>query len=347
MKIAVIGAGVVGLATSATLLEWGAEVTCYEAVGPMSQRSAGGSRIFRLAHAQPDLVDLAIEARRRYGDWEKLAGETLITQLGAVFCGGDIDVWAAAMHEAGARVETAFARHRLPVRRLDGDVIVDPQAGVIDTRRVGRILMHQVGPTVVRDRVRSLESSSDGVVVDSDAGTRSYDAVVVAAGSQTTALTAPLGIDVPTASAHHVRFTFDLDDASARPPCLVDRSESWRAGFTTYQHLSALGRWAIGAHLPHEMTSTDVDRDGFIRRSRELTVDYVRECLRGVADEPVEELYCDLVDGWGDGFAIRRCGNVVALHGDNLFKFAPVIGDALADAVLHGTTPRSFGLPTN
>lgn len=54
MDIAVIAAGVVGLATTAALLDTDVNVTCYEAVGPMSQRSAGGSRILRLAHRAAD-----------------------------------------------------------------------------------------------------------------------------------------------------------------------------------------------------------------------------------------------------------------------------------------------------
>jgi sarcosine oxidase len=57
VRVAVVGAGVVGLATTAALLERGADVVCFErAGGPMTERSAGSSRIFRLAHGTPELV---------------------------------------------------------------------------------------------------------------------------------------------------------------------------------------------------------------------------------------------------------------------------------------------------
>jgi sarcosine oxidase len=47
MRVAVIGAGVVGLSTSLALLRQGVDVVCYEAGEPMGERSAGDTRIFR------------------------------------------------------------------------------------------------------------------------------------------------------------------------------------------------------------------------------------------------------------------------------------------------------------
>ncbi|OLT03813.1 hypothetical protein BJF90_03930 [Pseudonocardia sp. CNS-004] len=64
MRVAVVGAGVVGLSATAALLELGAEVVCFEQAGaPMAARSVGSSRIFRLAHREPALVRRAAEAR--------------------------------------------------------------------------------------------------------------------------------------------------------------------------------------------------------------------------------------------------------------------------------------------
>jgi sarcosine oxidase len=82
-----------------------------------------------------------------------------------------------------------------------------------------------------------------------------------------------------------------------------------------------------------------------VETSRQLTVEYVRQCLQGVGEEPLEELYCDIVEGWGDGYGVKRNGAFLVLYGDNLFKFAPVLGCVLAEAALSGATPRSVGLP--
>ena len=348
VRFAVIGAGVIGLSTAAALLDSGAQITCYEAVGPMSQRSSGASRIFRLAHALPELVDLAMAARRDYGEWEARAGTDLLSGVGTVMSGGDLTQWAAAMSEAGAHFEVVDPQvggRDLPVKSLTGPVLIDSGGGVIDARRTGEFLVDRVGRALVRDRVRELEPAGFGVRIRSDAGWESYDAAVIVAGSQTGALGAQVGIPAPTTFAHHVRFTFALHDSTARPPCLIDRSEAWRSGFTTYQHLVAPGRWAVGAHLPLEQIHAELGREAVIDTSRQLAVEYVRQNLRNVGDEPLEELYCDIIEGWGDGFAVMRNGGFLALYGDNLFKLAPILGRILGRATLSGGTPASVGLP--
>jgi sarcosine oxidase len=57
MKVAVVGGGVVGLSATVALLRRGADVRCYESGEPMGERSAGDTRIFRLAHAYPDMSE--------------------------------------------------------------------------------------------------------------------------------------------------------------------------------------------------------------------------------------------------------------------------------------------------
>jgi hypothetical protein len=69
-----------------------------------------------------------------------------------------------------------------------------------------------------RNRVHALEFADQGVRVRSDGGWRSYDAGIIVAGSGTAALAAQVGIETPSASAHHVRFTFALNDPASRLP---------------------------------------------------------------------------------------------------------------------------------
>jgi sarcosine oxidase len=343
MRVSVIGAGVVGLATTHALRGRGVWARCFESVGPMSQRSSGSSRIFRHAHGDPALVELAIEAGGRYRDWASEAGRPLVSGCGTVIAGDQADGWAQAMAEAGAKFElvdgTGIAA-RLPVRALAGHALLDPAGGVIDAATVGEFLIRAVGPALVRGAVRRVEAAPGGVRVHHDGGVTDCDACVIVAGAHTGELAAQVGLAVPSTLAHHVRFTFPMEPVEASPPCLIERGESWRRGFTSYQHQTAPRRWAVGAHLSGELGSAGSDRAEFVTVSRRVTQHYVRENLPSLGAMPVEELYCDVLNGWGDGFVIQRRGAVLTLHGNNLFKFAPVLGRILARAALDGSTPR-------
>jgi sarcosine oxidase len=345
VRVSVIGAGVVGLATTHALQGQGVRAQCLESVGPMSQRSSGSSRIFRHAHGDPALVELAIEAGRRYRDWAAEAGQPLLSECGTVIAGDRADGWAQAMAEAGAElelVEGAGLAARLPVRALAGRVLLDPAGGVIDAAAVGEFLVRAVGPALVRGAARRVEAVPGGVRVHHDGGVADCDACVIVAGAHTGELAAQVGLAVPSTLAHHVRFTFPMPPRRAAPACLIERGESWRRGFTSYQHQTAPGRWAVGAHLSGELGSAGSDRAEFVAVSRRVTQHYVRENLPGLGTVPVDELYCDVLDGWGDGFVIQRRGAVLTLHGSNLFKFAPVLGRILARAAMDGSTPRSW-----
>jgi sarcosine oxidase len=187
--------------------------------------------------------------------------------------------------------------------------------------------------------VHRLGVTDDGVTLHSSAGTMRADRVVLAAGRGTWQLAAQAGIYVPTALAHHVRFSFRLRDPDARPPCWMDRTQTWRPGFTTYQLCAGPGRWAVGATLPAQDAAWERGRAAVTARSRDLVRAYAREVLAGVEDEIVEEVYCDFPPGLGDGIHVAAVGPVTALWGDNLFKHAPAIGASLATALLDDTVP--------
>lgn len=347
MRVAVVGAGVVGLATTAALLDAGADVACFEAVEPMSQRSTGASRIFRLAHTNPVLVELAAKAREAFGRWSSLAGRALVSELGTVggtvgtvVAGPQVSRWASAMAAAGAAHEvrdTVDESLALPVRSIDGPCLVDPSGGVIDAEGVGKFLLAATRHVIVRDTVYRVE---EGALVHTAGGSRQFDSVVIAAGLGTWQLALQVGLYTPSALEHHVRLTFPIGDAG-RPPALIDQSETWRPGFTTYQHLAAPGRWAVGAHFDPAAVAWEVGRERAVDVSRRRTVEYVRENLDGVDERAVDEVYCSTATGWADGYGIARTAHVIAVHGVNLFKLAPVIAQVLAGAALDGSLPES------
>lgn len=327
LRVAVVGAGVVGLATTAALLERGADVVCFErADAPMAERSVGSSRIFRYAHRDPELVARAVDARAGFDRWAERAGRPMIVPSGCVISGADVVEWAQAMAAAGVPVETPVEPQRLllPAHRPPEEALLDPSGGVVD---VDAVREHLVGATA-----RALRHEPvDAVEADGHVWTRSgparFDAVVLAAGAGTPALAAEVGIALPAALEHHARFTFPVD-ASVRWRSWIDLPAT---GLGTYQHAGGPGRWAVGAHLDPAATAWEVGRDAATAAAREAVLGYAREHL-AVEPRIVETVYCTPTPGLGDGYDLHRAGRVVAVHGENLFKFAPVLGATLAAA---------------
>jgi sarcosine oxidase len=335
VRIAVVGGGVVGLATAAGLVRRGVEVACFERSTVMGERSAGSSRIFRLAHVDADLVRLADRARAGFARW----GAGMVDPVGCVVSGGDAAERARAMAAAGAAHELRDDADELglPVAGpVAGPVLVDPAGGVVDVDAVRALLVATAGHTVVRaevDGVTPTTSDAGGADVRVGGVPRRFDAVVLAAGAGTAALAADVGVDLPSALQHHARFTFALPD---RPrPAWIDAPPT---GLRTYQHRSGPGRWSVGGTVDAAAVAWEVGPQEATRASREAVLRFARERLT-VVPEVVETLYCTHAPDTGDGITFARSGAVLAVWGENLMKFVPVLGDALAAAAVDGSTP--------
>ncbi len=351
MRIGVVGAGIIGLATTHELLGGDDEVRCYEAAVPLGARSAGDTRIFRLAHSDPTLVEHAMRAKAGWDRWEALAAATLVGDEGTVVSGPSAAQWAGAMEAAGAPfelVDDGPLRDRLPTRSPVGPFLHDPAGGVIQARSAGAFLHDRVGSTLIRAKVHAIEPSGRGARLLTADGPWDCDSVVVAAGEGTPALAATAGLDLPGELAHHARFTFPMRAPGASPPCWLDRSEAWRAGFTTYSHpVGRNGHWTIGGSLDARDTRWDLGAETVTERSRAVVTAYVREHLDGIEPRVVDVLPCNHMAGGesGDGFGAVRNGAVLALWGDNLYKMAPLLGGLLAEAARTLSIPEPLTRP--
>jgi sarcosine oxidase len=238
---------------------------------------------------------------------------------------------AGAPHEI---VDGASGGLRLPALTPPSGALLDPSGGVIDVDAVRAHLTELTRGAVVRAQAYALEGSAAGATVRSSAGEARFDAILLAAGAGTSSLAAQVGIYTPPALAHHVRFTFPVDPSVAWQ-CWIDTPST---GLGTYQHQSGPGRWAVGGHLDPALTAWEVGHDAATTVSCDAVLGYVR---RHLAVEPriVDSLYCVTTPGLGDGFEVRRNGPILAVYGENLFKFAPLLGDVLAAACVDGSTP--------
>ncbi|MCD2197746.1 FAD-dependent oxidoreductase [Actinomycetospora endophytica] len=331
MKITVVGAGIVGLATADALVRRGHQVTVLEADRPMGARSAGASRVFRLAHAEPALVEAAHKAQELWEQYSTRAGRPLIGPEGTVVSGPRAHDWARAMAEAGAEHTLGDAPPEL-LGHAHGPVLTDPHGGALDLAGAGRLLV---------DAHKSIMRPGRVVDLDELVG----DAIVVTAGAGTAELVAPLGIEVPRELCHHVRFSFrPAVPITAIPPTHLDGTPGPELA-STYQHRTPEGHWAIGGHLPDQLTSVDHTADEVRRRSYEAITAHVVARIPELEPEPVGELHCLPTAGGADGVHTARVGNVHVLWGENLAKLAPLLGENLADAVESDGVAHAIGTP--
>jgi sarcosine oxidase len=183
MRVAVVGAGVVGLAVTHALALAGHDVHCFEAAEPMAARSTGGTRIFRLAHAVPALVQLADDARAGWARWSDAAGEPLVGAQGTVVS-GDIEGFQAAMTAVGAMHRVDDRIPGLPTTVAAGPFLLDPAGGVIQADRTGQFLISAVKRHLVRAAVTHLDIDGSVARLATPDGTLTAYAVVLAAAEE-------------------------------------------------------------------------------------------------------------------------------------------------------------------
>lgn len=334
----VIGAGVVGLATAASLVDAGFEVLCLDAGEPMAARSAGGTRVFRVAHGDPSLVSAAVRARRIWEGWSERAGSLLLGREGTIVTGERVAAWAAAMEAAGAEHSDRDDRAVLPGTPC-GPVLHDPGGGVLAMARAGQFLRSVVRPQ--RGQVEVVDP--DGRVIVDGASERA-DVVVVAAGTGTTALAAHVGVVVPDELVHHARFSF-----APRPGRSLNGASCWLDGVpngsltSTYQHVTDEGYWAVGGMLPLADIEWELGEQEATRRAEAAIVAHVDKFLPDLDPTPVATIPCSLAREGGDGVHFARAGVVHLVWGENLAKLAPIIGSALTAAIRTDTSAELNG----
>jgi glycine/D-amino acid oxidase-like deaminating enzyme len=338
----VVGAGICGLATAYELRRRGVGVTVLERAGVGAEQSAGLTRIFRIAHADARLCRLALEARERWGRWEReLAAGRLTGDEGLVVVGPSAAADAAAMRAAGAPVEEIGRDQilaRVPLLAPDhpwDHGMLDPLAGSTRVRRTLAALAARVD--VRHAEVEAVEDGADAATVRLTDGTRlRAGAVVICAGTATGPLAASAGLELRQAIGHHVRLTYATREPLPRTPaCLI-------APGVYALPVGSTGRWALGLDDPGDPQPYDaVPAEEVAAAVRLQHADAVPRLFPALDPEPVDEVRCVWLEAdWQiageDGFAAVRRGRVTALGASNAMKFGPLLGDRLAETAVAG-----------
>jgi sarcosine oxidase len=335
-EVAVVGAGITGQAVGYGLMRRGVDFRVFEAGLPGSGQSAGRTRIFRHGHDDERLVALALRARV---EWERLEAELgvrLLGREGVLIRGPNVAERAAAFEAAGVPARLVDREEQtgaLPViAPPEDEALLDELGGSIDVRAAAEGLATTLGDRLVTATVFGVRQRAAGAVLHTSDGVVSAERAIVCAGAHVHPLAKELGLDIPLEIELHTRASFHVRKPGPSLACLQDRSNVH--GETVYAAPMPDGReYAMGLGTEHE---PPVD-EALARLSA-----YVERAMPGLEREPASVRLCQTsILPWGaDAFAVWQAGNVAVLAGANLFKFAPLLGELLAENSLDELSPE-------
>ena len=344
--VIVVGGGIVGLATAVAARDRDLAVTCLESARPGAGQSAGRTRIFRHRHDSAALVDLAVRARRAWELWEERLGETLVGEEGVLIAGAGLEEHARRFEDAGveyAVLDATGQRQAMPaLAPVESGALLDRRGGAIRSAVAVGGLSRLLGEALLPAEALGLHADGDGVAVATSEGILRGRHVVLCAGAATARLAAQAGIDIPVSHGCTLRGTFAVRDPAAAPrlACLLDR----RGGGAYGSQCEGGAAYAVGLHTS-EVTLPDADAP--IPAARSLapavaaTARYVSDTLPGLDPEAIGVRLCRTTRlPWGDdAFAAWRNGPVTAFAGNNVFKFAPLLGPLLVEGATGNGVP--------
>jgi monomeric sarcosine oxidase len=330
MRVAVVGAGIMGCATAWALTKDDHDVVLYEQfrVGNDRGSSHGRSRIVRLAYPEAEWVRMAQESMRGWRELEQDAETQLLELNGLVELVGDpAQSSRDALEAAGAEfelVDAEAARARWPIGVPDGWVVLyQPEAGIV---RADLALRAFLDCALERGAELHEETRVEDVA-ELDA-----DAIVVTAG----AWVGKLVDDVPV---RPTRETLAYYRRGGGLPSIVQLDPETR-GHALYSLHDP--KYGLKAGLHHAGIEVDPDEPG--EPNPELLdriSAWVAATYRDVDPTPVDAETCLYTNTEDESFIFdsRERVFVCSACSGHGFKFAPVIGKRMADLAGQAVAP--------
>jgi sarcosine oxidase len=354
----VVGLGALGSAAAWALARAGARVLGLEQfeLGHHRGASHDHARIIRRSYHTPGYVRLAGLAYQAWEELEREAGERLVVTTGGLdlFAAGAAirpGPYRASLEACGVPyhwLDAAEVMRRWPAFRLDADVhgLWQGDGGIVPAARgtrimqrlaagLGATLLDRTPVTAVRDLGGSVEVAAAGT-------TFRAGRLLLCADAWTAGLVAQLGVDLPLVVTQEQFSYFRPADPAAfavgRFPVWIWMDDPSFYGFPVWPDAALKAAQDVGGHQV-TATSRGFDPDpaaaerlaGFLRARLPTAAgahDHSATCLYTLTPDR------DLVLGPLPGHD-RVLVALGAAHG---FKFAPLVGRALADLALHDGT---------
>ena len=363
MRIAVVGAGVFGLAAAIEAADRGHQVSVFEQgeiphPAASSTDVAKGMRRMWYASDNETYVELAERAAVQWLAWEERSGDRFYHQVGSLRAvagfnpGSAMRASADFLLDRDAEIAVLSAQEagkRFPqLRFAAGETCVfDPWAGYIESARAIAVMAGIARDSGCRmypsTPVAGVEEQATGVEVAYRGGRDRFDRVVVAAGPWVGRLLPAVGAKVRV-----TRQQMLLIEPPDREAFAGDRLPVWmidEGGEGWYGFPLLRGGYAkIARDRLGEAVDPDTDRAGTAEFARDA-LDFMRRRLPELANGVVVEgrscLYTNTPD---DHFLVDRVPGLERIivagggsgHG---FKFGGAIGPVIVDAVEERRNP--------
>ncbi|HEX5936277.1 MAG TPA: FAD-dependent oxidoreductase [Actinomycetota bacterium] len=348
--VVIVGGGVMGTAAARALASRGRDVILLErrTIGHAQGSSGGPTRNFRLTYHDPVYVRMA---RRALEEWRRLesdAGMELLRVVGGLDLGAATDGSVAALEAAGESFERPTATEiaeRWPALRVEGQsrFLYQPEGAILradatiaaqarSARADGAELREDTGTERVRPDVAGVE------IVTSGGDVLRAPTAIVAAGAWAASLLGDVGIDLPLRPTLEQSTYLTTEDAVGAIPTVIDWDAAPDQPPYIVPNAFVPGEIKAGAHLSGPPVDPDTPPGPDAEREA-LVVDWVGRRIHP-APTPTRTETCLYTVAPDEDFVIDRAGPVVVAspcsgHG---FKFAPLIGEVLADLAT-GETP--------
>jgi sarcosine oxidase len=350
--VVVIGAGVMGTATAYSLGLRGVDTVLLEQfrIGHTRGSSHGPTRIFRISYPLPDYARMSVRSLDLWRRLEDAAGETLLVGAGGLDCGPVAQLCAAALDEVGASYEWLSPRDaetRFAGVSFDGldPILFQPDAAVCRADRTvaAQARLSRAAGVDIREDTEALEITpdDDGVHVRTAGEEIKARVAVVTAGPWAARMLGAADARLPLTpilqSIAYFRAADGRAQAAERLPTFIhwDVGDVDASGLAWYA-LPAAGV-APGAKLGQHVGGIVVDPlNGPFEPNPEIVASlsvYVRKRFPALDPEPVGAETCLYTMTPDEDFVVDRIGSVVfgAGFSGHGFKFAPLIGEVLAD----------------